>query len=275
MRSKGICHKLFVQFFSKLPTFVWYRRISQKFRRSNRIFKSVAKAGTLLIFITLLITVGKYILANLYIKRVIIISQPTKIYGLEVLNNKTLFFLDGNYLRDRIIKSNPLIKDVIIEKKFPSTLILKLQMRQPIAYIRDPKPYPFQIVYLDGDGVLFFNKNLTTNFPQIEMRGKLETHGSKPDWRMRLLADIIKSFSQQSIFVDQLSVDLQSGLIDMVVNDEINIKTNFEINPYALTGSLQVILHRFRIEGKKIRQVSFLQDKPIVILESGEKISSM
>lgn len=73
-------------------------------------------------------------------------------------------FLNDNYLKQRI-KMNPWVKSVKIEKKFPDTLIIKIQKETPYALVL----IDGDIFYVDSSGDIFkkvrYGENI--NFPII------------------------------------------------------------------------------------------------------------
>lgn len=79
---------------------------------------------------------------------------------------------------------------------------------------------------------------------------------------------------KKGIFTDQIIIDDNSGNYILKTNNQIEITIPVKMAINTLSASLQLIISRFRIEGKIISRIDFQFEKPIIVLKNGEKMSS-
>lgn len=92
------------------------------------------------------------------------IIADQKIFNIAGLNIKTksIFTINGEKLKENILKKIPQIKEIKIQKKFPQDIILEVKERQPFAVFCQNEQECFLI---DKDGVIFEKSNDVTIMP--------------------------------------------------------------------------------------------------------------
>ncbi len=98
--------------------------------------------------------------------------------------------------------------------------------------------------------------------------------GNLADWKIIKAKEIIFELGKRSIFSDQIVIDDNSGNYILKTNNQIEIIIPLKMEINTLSASLQLIISRFRIEGKIISRIDFQFEKPVVVLKNGEKMSS-
>lgn len=224
---------------------------------------------SLFIFLCLLFLF--FLFTQCKIQKIIIISPSSEIYGFEIMSGKNLVLINTVQFTEYLIKRNPKIKSATIEKIFPHTLRIDLQEREPVAYIKDSL-HTFSI---DIDGVLLpFEENTGNKLPVIKAEDTIFLATEKTDWRLIKALSILDKMRKESIYINQIVIDKDKSNFYVYLDPSIEVIIPFDSNPQIMATSLQVIVARFRIEGKFISKVDFQFDKPIVILRNEENISS-
>lgn len=205
------------------------------------------------------------------IQKFIIISPFPEVYGLEIISGENMVLVNTTPFAEYLMKRNPKMKSVTIEKMFPHTLRVDLAQREPVAYVKDS----LRTLSIDSDGVLLpLNQTAGKKLPVIKTENTIFLASEKTDWRLIKALSILDQMGKESISVDQIVIGKDTPNFYVYLDTSIEVIIPFGGNPRIVATSLQVIVARFRIEGKFISKVDFQFDKPIVILRNEENISS-
>lgn len=211
-----------------------------------------------------------FIYNTFQLKTLIITSNKSKINGLSILNDKNLLINEDKKIIDYLQKQNPTVKSISIAKKFPQTILMYIEDRIPVARIMNNQ----NDIYIDGDGVIINDGKTYSNLPKISI-GVLSVYlNQKTDWRIMKALSFLSETKKQGIIIEQISIDDLSGSFIARTSYNTDIFIPYDSDMSTKASSLQVIILRFRIEGKNITRVDFRYDKPLVTLSNGEKMSS-
>lgn len=196
------------------------------------------------------------------IKKVIVISSSAEIRGLNQLFSQNYLSLNEEITAQKLLTVNPLIKNIKISKTFPQTLTLNVFWRKPQAKILlDDK-----IILIDEEG------KASAGYPDglTEITGTkitLPASGST-DWRILKSVNYITVLSKSGIRVNNIYIFDEESIFILDLADGEEVKIPFQTDPDKVSASLQVIISRFRIEGKFISSIDFRFDKPLVVLKN-------
>lgn len=205
------------------------------------------------------------------VKKIIIYSPFPIRYNAQEITGKKLFFVNEEALRRQILEKNQEVKTVVIEKQYPDSLKLTVVVRQPIAQLQSSSSPR----YIDEDGVVLSQGITAIGLPVIEAWGVPLYWSGKADWRLTKAVLLIQLLEKEHIPLQRI-VTNESGSAYVVTGaDNLQVYVPYTANPGAVVASLQVILSRFRIEGKRLAAVDFRYDKPVVTFQTGEKISPL
>lgn len=211
-----------------------------------------------------------FIYQKFNVKKIIIISDDTSLRGLTILNNNNLLFIDEKKISEYFLKHNPTLKSINIVKSLPQTLILRIGKRMPVAQIETISGK----MYLDQDGIILSGDDNYSELPKIITPDISVDVNQKADWRVVKAASFVQEVRKQGIIIEQISVNDASGTFSAKTANGVEIILGYNADIPAKASSLQVIILRFRIEGKNINKIDLQFDKPLVTLSNGEKISS-
>lgn len=232
--------------------------------------KLIFFSGSIIAFLVLMSS-AIFIYSKYQIKKIVIISTYPRIYGLEILKRQSLLLLDINKISYVLINRNPFIKSIAVTKHYPETLILDTKIRNPrYLVMKDSLVLP-----VDEDGVVLSGMDYDKTLPKIEVSNFSIFSGEKTDWRILKAIDLLANMEKQGIIVDQILIDDGGGLFLINLPEGSNIIVPYNADAPFIATSLQVIMSRFRIEGKFVSKIDFRFDKPVVMLSTGEKISSL
>lgn len=121
--------------------------------------------ATLIIFtIRFVLTLPYFYVRNVQIEGLKRLSASQLVWETAIPPHTSIFSLDINKIYQKI-KSQPLVKEVIIKKKLPSTLVISIKERSPYVYVKTKERF----WEIDREGVILKSteKNLK-NLPLIE-----------------------------------------------------------------------------------------------------------
>jgi len=211
-----------------------------------------------------------FICKEFKIKKLIIISDKSKISGLSIFEGSNLLFVNEKKMSLYLQEQNTNAKSIVVEKEFPQTIILRIESRTPIAAIGDET----KNLYIDSEGIILSGESNIIPLPKIRAFDFEIYKNGKADWRIIKASSFIDMVSKQGILIDQILIDNPSSSFKVKTSEGIEVLLPFDADIATEASSLQIILARFKIVGKNITRIDFRFDKPLVTLANGEKISS-
>lgn len=206
------------------------------------------------------------------IRKVVIISVTNQINSLNILNNKNLLQLDENKIASFLLSQNKIYSNMTIRKKFPDILVIDTKLRVPVAYIVNQG----RKIFIDQNGIYIPDmKNEGEIYTEIKIPNLIIYNLDNIDWRVLKAVKLSVAASKYSLTITKIILDEPSGLYHLFLAGGEEVISSQEQDPYLIAASLQIIISRFRIEGKIISQIKFQYDKPVVVLKTGEKITSI
>ena len=160
----------------------------------------------------------------------------------------------------------------LFKKKGYNILMIDTKLRVPVAYliIKGRK------IYIDRDGIYIPNLIIgSETYTEIQIPNLLILNLDNIDWRVLKAVKLVVAAQINSLEIAKITLDEPAGLYHLFLTTGEEAVCSQEQDPYLIAASLQIIISRFRIEGKIISQIKFQYDKPIVVLKSGEKITSL
>ena len=206
-----------------------------------------------------------YLRLSLLIKKIEVISkEKNNLLGAKEYINKDLLLVSGKNIASILKQKNPLIKDIVVKKKLPNSLILILEMYEPLADIITSNGY-FRI---SEDGrILLKLKNYDKFYPLITYYQKLNYYSYSSGDFIKL-KDIITSlyflkFLQNSFLViDSVDIKDKDMLVFNLENKKIILTNNKEIGLQEYT--LDEILKSLRVTGKSFKTIDLRFNKPVI-----------
>lgn len=211
-----------------------------------------------------------FIYKKFAIKKIILVSDKSKIMGLSIFENSNLLLINEKKMSFYLQDQNTGIKSIVLEKEFPQTIIIRIEPRIPIAAIGDET----KNLYIDSEGIILTAETNFSTLPRIKTFDFEIYKDGKADWRVTKASSFIDMVGKQGILIDQILIDNSLNSFKVETGDGIEILLPFDTDIATKASSLQIILARFKIVGKNITRIDFRFDKPLVTLANGEKISS-
>lgn len=229
--------------------------------------KFLVKLGYILTFIIFFC----FIFFSLYffdsyfqVKKIKIVGSKINIFGLKEITGKNIIFTSEEKIEKILKDKNPSINSVLIEKKYPDTLVLTITLYQPIGELVVEGGY-FQLAE-DGK-IVAKSKKENRKITKINFYQKLNYQSYSQGERISLKEILdglffLKSLSDIEIKIDSLDIN---G-INMIVCKLENRKIIFSIEKEKELQVFQVkeIIRRFKIEGKNYKEIDLRFDKPVI-----------
>ncbi len=232
-------------------------------RKGRRVFPKILLA----VFLVLLIVIGLLFLRGnpFKIREIIVntnfdINSNSKLTGLlKQIKNTNIFSINEETTAESIKKTDLRIREVRITKKIPDRLLIEIDKRETLAGIQLNNGF----LLFDKEGIGFEEVKEKGDFPLIIANPGLQNLkvGSRIEDRQKVVFPIL-DFLRGKEKVENISFD--SEKIDLVLEGgpEVLFVAEDEF-PKKLT-SLQTILNRFRIEGRRPVKIDMRFEKPVI-----------
>lgn len=168
---------------------------------------------------------------------------------------QSFFFNKIDKLTREIKNQEIKIAKVRIKKEFPGKIILEINKRQPLVVIPRDNFYFF----VDQEGIVFSLETNAYNLPFLKI--SLQNLG------------IGSTIGIERIKIPQILAVLEQEAIRKIVvlDDQVQVETGQEcliILPVEVSSgkieALQIILNRFKIEGKRLTKIDLRFEKPVI-----------
>lgn len=194
-----------------------------------------------------------------FLETIVLTGVSRTPFGLDKLENLNLLILREDKIAKMLINKNIDIAKISVVKSFPSSIIISVKLRQPVAQI-----FQDNIYYLiDEQGVVFKSSVQWSDLPLLEALVNQVSTG-----------DQFETKYQQSVFgalrwLKDLNINTSRVVIvneDEIrfIGSEMTIVYTTLLDGDIFYTSLQAMLKAFRIEGKKPTYIDMRFDKPVV-----------
>ena len=231
------------------------------------IFKLFAVFASLIFFFLALIY---YLYTFFKINNVNIISENKdyRFKGIELVENKNLVLLNTKKLSISLKALNPSTTKVEINKRFPNSVSIKYELKEPIAYLKVNDGY----FYLsENSKILYKTKQFQQTGSIIEMHYYQSfDYLTNPVGSSLDFLDINYSLSflrkVKGLGFEAKSIDIDSpSMIRLNLNDATVIIT-VEKDIDSQLNNLERIIKQFKVEGNSFSLLDLRFDKPIIKL---------
>lgn len=221
-----------------------------------------------MVFLTVLTAL--YISYSLFeVRRVIVISYDTNLKDLDMLAGQNLLFMDTERLEKNLLEKNMVLKKIRLDKRYINTIIVQTDMRIPLVHVVSGNVSGD----VDSNGIYTLDA-LNNNLPTVQAGGIPIYKDQKADWRIQKSVDMIVDLNKAGLTVRKIEINNNENYFTAYMKDDSIVMVSFTADVPSVAASLQVIISRFRIEGKFVSKVDFRFDKPIVVLSNGDNIYS-
>ncbi|MBI5619939.1 FtsQ-type POTRA domain-containing protein [Candidatus Gottesmanbacteria bacterium] len=192
------------------------------------------------------------------IRTVEVIGSGVEVSLDESKLTKNLLLFPAQKIRERLLHDNPLLRDVVIRKKYPHTLVIEPVKRSATALLVTGD----QSVLLDSEGVVLPQSEIREPLPTIIINiGTVHIGQSVTDYGIAVSLRLLQKLGDS--WYISLITKHEGGLL-VAKYRETEIFFTQEANPAALIATLQTLLTGFRIKGSLPKVIDLRFDKPIV-----------
>jgi len=194
-------------------------------------------------------------------------SQIDNILGLEVFENKNIFFIYEEKEENRLKEINPKIKEVKILKEYPQTLKIYLKTYSITTLIKGSQGF----LGLSEDGrILFYVKSKSSNFslPIINYYQLInQTVYKVGNWidfhDIKISLILLNQLKDFNLVIEGIDI-INEDMIVFKLKDNKRIIFTSKKNWQNQIFSISLILKHLKIEGKNFKNIDVRFDKPII-----------
>ena len=203
------------------------------------------------------VVMGSYSVMNAFrIREIEVVGVGVSIaIDTSKLSNNLIFF-PSQKITAQLLRDNPLVSHIIIEKKFPHTLVIHVIRRPAIAKLRTDHQY----LLVGSDGVVVGDA-ASEMLPELRFSSDVVSVGERiGDKRILAALMLIKNspVPLQGISAwDGQSLKARVEKTDIIIAQDDAIATR--------AATLQTLLVGFRMKGIMPAQIDLRFDKPIVV----------
>ena len=202
------------------------------------------------------------------IQNVVLAAHQDIFNDLSMLRKRRNLILANKQQLEQEFLKNPYIKSVRITKKLPNTLIVDVNERKPVAVWKVGETTK----YVDSEGVVldelsrFRQLTLTDMFcesqdTELNISHKGLTYG------LRVITQVVPTIPIQTLScLDENSSILKINGVEVVIDNQREVE--------RVAASLLFLFKQFRIEGKQPNKVDMRFEKPVLIPEDREQVST-
>lgn len=221
-------------------------------KRSLRFIGGVV----LLLAITLLIS--WVVIHTFTIKDVIVDATGMTIQLDKEKFGKNLLFLPVSTLRMELLSTYPLLGDVQFERKFPSTLIVRLKRRTTYALLQSEG----NVYAVDAYGLVLGSTKYTQMYPTLIFDVGILSIGSRvKDNRVEASLSFLRKMESHALIQ---SIHVRDGQSIQAKLGNSNIFLPHIGDLSAKADTLQIIMEGFRMKGTLPAVIDLRHDKPII-----------
>ena len=187
-----------------------------------------------------------------------------RLRGLDSYYQKNLIFISTKKLEQSILADNPQLQSVLIEKRFPNTLIFTIQQQSIVASLEMNDGYAY---LSEGGKIVQKSRERNYQFPLMHYYQKLIYSSVSAGDDLKYIDIIsalhfIKKCSELGLKTD--SVDING--LDMLLFTIGDKKLYFTTEKDTITQDYELgqIIKQFKIEGKDFKSLDLRFEKPII-----------
>ena len=220
--------------------------------------------GKLLLILAIVLILSAFSLSAIFkIKKIEItggsncLTEEIVLKDLKLLD-KNLFLVFSNKLADKIKKQFVCVQDIVIEKKFPSKLLIKLREDNLVVKIAETNFFLPRMGYV-AEG------NLTQELPVFYLGKEINlTKGQKiEDQKIKFVIKLVEEIEKSDFSITSLRVISENEVAAYNKNGTI-VVFSLAKDLVEQINSLQLALSKAKIDLAKIAKIDLRYDNPIV-----------
>ncbi len=193
------------------------------------------------------------------IRRIETTARVPDMDGFPALGGKYLFNISDGDIKKHFV-NNPEVRDIVIHKKFPNTLVIDVNYRNRIAQVLAENGN----FIIDEQGFIFEKVATSSGLPIINLSPKKVNLGTNiTQDNIKLALSILNLSIPQNLQIVE-TILLDDKTVSLTTGEGIQVVTGINTKPEDIVSSLQIILRRFTIEGKIISKIDFRFEKPVI-----------
>lgn len=230
----------------------------------RRVRNLLLLSGTLLIAVALGFGVVQFITGPTFqLESIYVRSSPDIFPDRSVFQVRAnVIFLSTTSFAEKIVRASPYIKAARVTKQFPSSLLVEIEERLPVATFRlEGTPW-----FVDGESVLLpgiprlFEKEL----PIVTCLVAVDAGGQVSDQKLRVAFEVAHDLATDGTSkLTEIGCEESTGALIMLI-DDVLVRMSADKGRQELSPALLFLFKQFRIEGKRPKTVDLRFEKPVL-----------
>ncbi len=175
------------------------------------------------------------------------------------LDRTLIFFVDNNTIRRHFLNDQT-IESVLIEPKYPNTLLITLNKRKEAGVVHTKEG----LFKVDSHGFIFDTAASGSAYPVIHLETSDLGVGNNITHNTMQIAILSAYFAKEKgIYVTHI-YKVENDSIRMVLQSGLTIIIGSKRTAEDIVSSLQTILKTITIETKTVKEIDFRFEKPFI-----------
>lgn len=228
--------------------------------------KKVGKIFVLIFFLTFISTVIYFFVKYFSVRSIEIESSENspEVIGLTTLKNSNLIFLNEAKIEKSLLENNTNLKEIKLEKKYPNTLILKIKLNQPLAYLKLNQGYA---AISENAKVIYKTKSEISNKTVIKYYQTFYYQQIQPNINLNfrdleIALFFLKKLKDFDIKVDSIDINSLNMLVFNINQKKILFTSDRTKGDQSY--ELETLIKQFKIEAKDFKILDLRFNKPVV-----------
>ncbi len=191
---------------------------------------------------------------------------------------KNILFLRQTNVAGYVINKDPRIDGLVLEKKYPRSLSIKVSYRKPLAVVlsaakttskkEGQRVVKMRKYLIDDQGIVFSQATTSARLPSFELGSKKIDIGDRlQSENVVNYLQILSHLRRAGIEVGTLKV-MEQETVEIQLSDGTLVLLSSSRNPEKQIEALQVILTKYKIKETALAKVDLRFDKPVVVYKN-------
>lgn len=177
--------------------------------------------------------------------------------ALESVKRENIFLFKEEKLAEEIKAQDIKIGNVEVKKEWLDKITVKIKKREAVALI----PFQDSFFLVDREGLIFSQEKENLVLPVLLLSLQNLTVGSRIEGKEKNVFLILNALSGQEK-IQSVKVEGKESVLQLAENRVVLLFLDGETE--SKIKALQVILNRFKIEGKSFKKIDLRFEKPVV-----------
>ncbi len=188
--------------------------------------------------------------------------------------NRNILFVSVSSLRESVVANHPKVKDIIVNKKYPSSLDVQIRYREPLAVIttsqtisskkEGERVLKMNEFLIDEAGVVYSASIPSAQLPKVDLGDREIAIGDRLEsLEVETYLQVLANLREKGILTDWVKI-IDKEIIEAKVTDGPTVLISSQKSAAEQIEALQVILTKYKIKEIPLAKIDLRFDKSVV-----------